>query len=66
MSCPFFAFLFAIESMLSTLLRNILTLTSFGQDGPKGEGITKKTELFLNINRNNLHFVSDGPKGGAD
>jgi len=31
--------------MLSTLLRNILTLTSFGQDGPKGEGLTRDIEL---------------------
>jgi hypothetical protein len=56
MSCLFFAFLFAFESMLSTLLRNILTLptltsfgrgklTSFGQDGPKWEGLTRNIEL---------------------
>jgi len=30
------------------------------------EGLTRKTDLLLNINRNNLHFVSDGDKGGAD
>jgi hypothetical protein len=54
MSCLFFAFIFAFESMLSTLLRNILTLTSFGQDGPKWGGLYKekpsaKSAFFLHF-----------------